>query len=67
MLPFAIETANRMGASNMQALQAVTGWAAESCGLADRVGTLQPGRYADVISVEGDPLEDIQAVYQRQA
>ncbi len=64
LLPFAIETAARMDATNMQALQAATGWAAEACGLEDKVGTLQSDRYADVISLEGNPLEDIKAVYR---
>lgn len=64
LLPFAIETAAKMGASNMQALQAATGWAAESCGLQDRVGTIQPGRFADLISLDGNPLEEIKAVYR---
>ena len=64
LLPFAIETAVKMGASPMEALQAATVWAAESCGLEDQVGTLQPGRYADLISVDGNPLDDIKAVYR---
>lgn len=64
MLPFAIETAVRMGATPVQAIQAATRWAAESCGLEDKVGALQSGLYADVISVEGNPLEDIRAVYR---
>jgi imidazolonepropionase-like amidohydrolase len=25
----------------------------------DRVGSLQPGRYADMVAVQGDPLADI--------
>ncbi len=63
-LPFAVETAVKLGASNMQALQAVTGWAAESCSLEDKVGTLRPGRFADIISLAGNPLADIKAVYR---
>ncbi len=33
--------------------------AAEAMGWGDRVGTLQPGRFADLIAVAGDPLDDI--------
>jgi imidazolonepropionase-like amidohydrolase len=33
--------------------------AAELMGWSDRVGELAPGRYADIIAVEGDPLQDI--------
>jgi imidazolonepropionase-like amidohydrolase len=38
------------------ALQAATRVGAEAAGLADRVGTLEPGKWADVIVVEGDVL-----------
>jgi imidazolonepropionase-like amidohydrolase len=37
-------------------LQAATRVGAEAAGLADRVGTLEPGKWADVIVVEGDVL-----------
>lgn len=52
------------GVSPGQALAAATGRAAEACGVADRWGTLKPGLLADVISVAGNPLEDIGALYQ---
>jgi imidazolonepropionase-like amidohydrolase len=38
--------------------------AAELIGWQDRVGALEPGRYADLIAVEGDPLTDL-SVLQR--
>jgi imidazolonepropionase-like amidohydrolase len=47
------------GMSSMQALQAATGWAAECLGLERDVGTIQPGKLADLLVVEGDPLQDI--------
>ena len=28
-------------------------------GWEDRVGAIEPGRFADLIAVEGDPLEDL--------
>ena len=52
------------GVSPMQAVCAATGRAAEACGVADRCGTLKPGMFADVISVAGNPLEDIAALYK---
>ena len=51
-----------IGASTQHALLAVTKNGAQLLGMADRVGTLEPGKLADVISVRGDPLEDITAL-----
>jgi imidazolonepropionase-like amidohydrolase len=47
-----------LGATPAAALQAATADAAKVCGLGDRVGTLQKGKLADCIGVEGNPLED---------
>jgi imidazolonepropionase-like amidohydrolase len=49
----------RIGVSHEQALAAVTKNSAELLGMMDRVGTLEPGKFADIISVGGDPLQDI--------
>jgi imidazolonepropionase-like amidohydrolase len=40
-------------------IRAATGIAAEVMGWSDRVGSLEPGKYADLIAVSGDPLKDI--------
>jgi imidazolonepropionase-like amidohydrolase len=47
------------GMSPMQALQTATGLAAECLGWERDVGTVQAGRFADLVAVEGDPLQDI--------
>jgi imidazolonepropionase-like amidohydrolase len=47
------------GMTPMEAIEAATSVAASYLGWSDRVGTLQPGRYGDVIAVKGDPLADI--------
>ena len=44
------------------ALLAATRWAAECCRVEDRVGTLAEGKLADLITVAGNPLEDIAAI-----
>lgn len=48
-----------LGQAPMAAIESATRIAAEAMGWADRVGTLQPGRYADLIAVAKDPLADI--------
>jgi imidazolonepropionase-like amidohydrolase len=47
------------GMSPIDALRAATSVAAGFLGIDDRVGTLEPGKLADIIAVEGDPLADI--------
>jgi imidazolonepropionase-like amidohydrolase len=47
------------GATPADALQAVTRRAAEAIGTHHDVGSLEPGKLADVVSVDGNPLEDI--------
>lgn len=47
------------GMTPMQALVAGTGWAAECCGLEKQVGTVEAGKFADLVVVDGDPLRDI--------
>ena len=42
-----------------RAIQAATLVNAEVLGWADRIGSLEAGKYADVIAVAGDPLADI--------
>ena len=36
-----------------------TSLAAKHMGWADRIGSLQPGRFGDLIAVKGDPLADV--------
>ena len=47
------------GMSPMQAIQAATGWAAECVGLEKEIGTVEAGKLADLLVVDGDPLRDI--------
>jgi len=53
---FALLVAN--GMSPTQAVFAATREAANLIGAADRIGSVQPGRYADLVAVDGDPLAD---------
>jgi imidazolonepropionase-like amidohydrolase len=45
------------GMTPIQAVEATTRSAAELMGLADELGTLEPGKRADLVVVSGDPLE----------
>ena len=47
------------GLTPMQAILSVTRWAAESIHVDNEVGTIQPGKFADIIAVKGDPLASI--------
>jgi imidazolonepropionase-like amidohydrolase len=60
----AIEFERRVAAGQTprDALISATGLAAEALLLADRLGDLRAGYQADLIAVEGDPLEDITAL-----
>jgi imidazolonepropionase-like amidohydrolase len=49
----------KYGMTPMQAIQSATSSAADLLGKADAFGSLKPGKYADVIAVNGDPLVDI--------
>jgi imidazolonepropionase-like amidohydrolase len=62
LLPFEVARLVDWGASNTNALLAATRWAAECCRLDDRVGTLSEGKLADLITVRGNPLEEITAL-----
>jgi imidazolonepropionase-like amidohydrolase len=47
------------GMTPMQAIQSATTSGADLLGWSDRVGSVQAGRYADLVAVDGDPLRDI--------
>lgn len=50
------------GLPNREALLAATRNCAEAFGILDQVGTLEPGKLADVVVVQGNPLQDIRAI-----
>jgi imidazolonepropionase-like amidohydrolase len=51
----------KYGMSPMQAIQAATISAADLMQWKDSVGSLMPGKYADIIAVEGDALADLRS------
>jgi imidazolonepropionase-like amidohydrolase len=52
-----LELMAKGGMEPAQALAAATSSAAELLGVADELGTLEPGKRADVVVVDGDPFE----------
>lgn len=51
-----------LGATNYKALQALTINGAKTCGIENETGSLVTGKYADIIAIEGNPLENIKAL-----
>jgi imidazolonepropionase-like amidohydrolase len=49
----------KYGMTPLQAIQSATSNAADLLGKSDLLGSLQPGKYADIIAVSGNPLDDI--------
>jgi imidazolonepropionase-like amidohydrolase len=47
------------GMPPMKAIQAATSKAAEVLGWSDKLGTIESGKWADIVAVSGDPLKDI--------
>jgi imidazolonepropionase-like amidohydrolase len=62
LLWYEAQKAVEFGATPDQALAAITRDAAEAIGRLHEVGTLEPGKRADLITVHGDPLADIAAL-----
>jgi len=50
----------KVGMTPEQALKTATVDAAELLGMKDDLGSVAPGRFADLVAVEGDPLADVQ-------
>src|SRR5262249_22479815 len=52
------------GLSPLQALKAATSTAAEALGKEDQLGTIEPGKFADLVIVSADPLASVQNLRQ---
>src|SRR5690242_18049869 len=49
----------KYGMTPMQAIRSATTTAAEMLGMQNDLGGITPGKYADIVAVKGDPLNDI--------
>ena len=48
-----------MGLTPLQSIQSATINAADLLGWSDKMGAVEPGKWADIIAVDGDPLQDV--------
>ena len=56
------EVYTRLGMTPLQAIQSSLISGADLLGWSDKVGTIEPGKWADIIAVDGDPLTDIKVL-----
>jgi imidazolonepropionase-like amidohydrolase len=49
----------KLGLTPLQAIQAATVNDADLLGWSEKVGTIEPGKWADIVAVDGDPLADV--------
>ena len=61
-LPFHAAMAAAYGLDRDQALRSITLGAAEILGIADRLGSLEPGKEASLMVTDGDPLESVTSI-----
>jgi len=52
-------TLHEAGMSSLDVIRAVTINAAEMLGWQDRIGAIEPGKFADLVAVSGDPVADV--------
>lgn len=52
----------KLGMTPIQAIRAATLNASELLGWADKVGTIEAGKFADLIAVDGEPLKDVKTL-----
>ncbi|UWZ59597.1 amidohydrolase family protein [Dactylosporangium aurantiacum] len=67
VLRWAVAQLGQVGMTPAVALRAATSVAAESCGLGHRKGRLAAGYDADILAVDGDPLQDPAALHRIRA
>ena len=59
---YEVELLAKAGLTPMEAILAATQVASEVLDMADEVGTVEAGKFADLVVVDGDPLADIQVL-----
>ena len=67
VLPYAPEDLAAVGLSLAEILRTMTSGAAQACGLGHRKGRIAPGYDADILAIDGNPLEDLAAIRRLRA
>ena len=55
-----------IGYTPVEAIRCATLWGAELMRMADRIGSVQPGKLADLVIVDGDPARDVAVLQDRR-
>ena len=63
--PYELQLLVENGATNFQALQAAGKFSSELLGIEADYGTLEPGKFADFLVLDADPLANVKAVQQK--
>ena len=62
-----LELASEVGMSNREIIEFSTRRAAQSVGLGNQIGALEPGYFADLLVVSGNPVDDISVIQHPEA
>jgi imidazolonepropionase-like amidohydrolase len=63
---YELELMNKYGMTPMQTLKSATKTASELLKLADKIGSIEPNKFADLIIVKGNPLADITLLQKKE-
>jgi imidazolonepropionase-like amidohydrolase len=55
-----------LGMSPMEAIKSATSRAADMLDMQGQIGVIEPGAYADIVALNGDPLSDIKLLQNVQ-
>jgi imidazolonepropionase-like amidohydrolase len=63
---YELELMVKGGMSEMESIVATTKTGSEALGLEDKIGTIESGKLADIIVVDGNPLKDIRILQEKE-